>query len=95
MVIGAIVAGADGVVAKTAHGDQICDAVRAIADGQQALPPVSLTAQTRIAARLDPGDTPILGMLLHGVPPCEIAEVLAISEDWLDARRWAMLQQLR
>jgi DNA-binding NarL/FixJ family response regulator len=95
MVIGAIVAGADGVAAKTARSDQICDAVRAIADGQPALPPVSLTALRRIAVRLDAGDTPILGMLVHGTPPGEIAEVLAISEDWLDARRWAILQHLR
>jgi DNA-binding NarL/FixJ family response regulator len=95
MVIGAIVAGADGVVAKTARGHQICDAVRAIADGQPALPPVSPTALSRIATRLDPSDTPILAMLVHGTPPSEIAEVLAISEDWLDARRWAILQHLR
>ena len=95
MVIGAIIAGADGVAPKTAHSDQICEAVRAIADGQAELPPVSPTALTRIASRLDPGDTPILGMLVHGTPPSEIAEVLAIGEDWLDARRWAILQQLR
>jgi DNA-binding NarL/FixJ family response regulator len=95
MVIGAIVAGADGVAAKTARGHQICDAVRAIADGHTALPPVSPTALSRIATRLDPSDTPILAMLVHGTPPSEIAEVLAISEDWLDARRWAILQHLR
>ena len=95
MVIGAIVAGADGVAAKTARSDQICDAVRAIADGKPALPPVSLTALRRIAVLLDAGDTPILGMLVHGTPPSEIAEVLAISQDWLDARRWAILQHLR
>jgi DNA-binding NarL/FixJ family response regulator len=95
MVIGAIVAGADGVAAKTARSDQICDAVRAIADGQPALPPVSLATLSRIATRLDPGDTPILAMLVHGTPPSEIAEVLAISEEWLDARRWAILQLLR
>jgi len=34
-------------------------------------------------------------MLVHRTPPSEIAEVLAIGEDWLDARRWAILQQLR
>ena len=95
MVIGAIVAGADGVAAKSARSDQIFHAVRAIADGQPALPPVSPTALSRIATRLDPSDTPILGMLVHGTPPSEIAEVLAISEDWLDARRWAILQHLR
>jgi DNA-binding NarL/FixJ family response regulator len=95
MVIRAIVAGADGVVAKTAHGDRICEAVRSIADGHAALPPVSPTALSRIARRLDPGDTPILGMLVHGTSPSEIAEVLAIGADWLEARRWAILQQLR
>jgi DNA-binding NarL/FixJ family response regulator len=95
MVIGAIVAGADGIAAKTAHGDEICDAVRAIAAGHSVLPAVSAAALSAIAARLDPADTPILGMLVHRTPPKEIAEVLAIGEDWLDARRWAILQQLR
>ena len=94
MVIGAIVAGADGIAAKTARSDQICDAVRAIAAGYSALPAVSPAALRAIAARLDPADTPILGMLIHRTSPSEIAEVLAISDDWLDARRWAILKQL-
>jgi DNA-binding NarL/FixJ family response regulator len=94
LVIGAIVAGADGIVGKTARGDQICDAVRAIAAGDSALPEVSPAALRAIAGRLDPADTAILGMLVHRASPREVAEVLAISDDWLDARRWAILQQL-
>lgn len=95
MAIGAIVAGADGVASKGTASDELRHVIRRIADGGRWMPEITPAALRRMAARLDPEDAPILGMLVHGTPPMEIAEVLGIGEEWLDARRWAMLQQLR
>lgn len=94
LTVATIVAGADGIANKGGRGDDLCLAVRAVAGGQPALPSVLPSAMSTLAARLDPDDIPILGMLVHGTPPAEIAEVLAISERWLDARRWGMLERL-
>jgi DNA-binding NarL/FixJ family response regulator len=95
MAIGAIVAGADGIVSKGTSSDELRYAIRWIAGGGRWMPDIAPAALSRMAARLDPEDGPILGMLLHGTPPTEIAEVLGIGEAWLDVRRWEMLQQLR
>lgn len=95
MAIGAIVAGADGIASKGSHSDELRYAIRWIADGAHWMPEIPPVALSRIAARLEPQDIPILGMLLHGMPETEIAEVLAITDEQLDARRWAMLEHLR
>jgi DNA-binding NarL/FixJ family response regulator len=95
MTIGAIVAGADGIASKTSNGDELCHAIRTIADGRSAMPTVPSNAIQAMASRLDPNDTPILAMLIHGTPATEIADVLGITEQWLHTRRWAMLRRLR
>lgn len=95
MAIGAIVAGADGVASKGTASDELRYAIRLIADGGRWMPKITPATLSWMAARLDPEDAPILRMLVHGAAPSEIAEALGIGEEWLDARRWAMLQQLR
>lgn len=42
----------------------------------------------------DERDLPILAMLVNHVPPTEIADALQISQGWLEARRWAVLQRI-
>jgi DNA-binding NarL/FixJ family response regulator len=91
----ALIAGADGIVGKGADSGQLCEAVRAVAGGDARLPPIRHDVAETVAARLDPEDLPILGMLRHRTPPGEIAETLDIDEAWLAARRWAMLARLR
>jgi FixJ family two-component response regulator len=59
------------------------------------MPAVTPKALKAIASRLDPRDTPILAMLVHGTPAPEIADVLGITEQWLHTRRWAILKRLR
>jgi DNA-binding NarL/FixJ family response regulator len=95
LALAGVIAGADGVVHKAALATELCDAVRAVAAGRRAIPPVQPSAQAVVAARLDPADLPILAMLLDGTQPDEIASVLGMRPGWLAARRWAMVERLR
>ena len=91
----AIVAGARALVAKSADPTELVAAVRAVADHARALNAPRPAALHSAGAQLDPDDLPVLGMLTAGVEPSEIAQTLGIQEDWLTARRWAMLTRLR
>jgi two-component system, NarL family, response regulator DevR len=92
ITVGAIVAGADGVANKNCRADELCAAVRAIANGSSSLPAVPPDVISAIAAELDVDDLPILGMLMNGTPPAELADVLGVTTEWLEMRRWAILQ---
>jgi DNA-binding NarL/FixJ family response regulator len=94
MAIASIIAGADGILSKASIADGLIHAVRAVARGAAVRPPIGPAALRAASERLDPDDAAILGMLIHRIPPREIARVLGISEHWLDVRRWAMLRQL-
>lgn len=91
----AAIAGADGLMSKDADPDDVVAAVVALARGEKLNLGVSPQIMETAGSRLDPEDLPILGMLMHGTPPAEIAETLNMSERWLTARRWAMLECLR
>ena len=94
LTVAAVVAGADGVVGKGADADDLCEAIRFVASGRRVRPRILPSTMRSTAERLDPGDVPILGMLVHHTPPREIARVLDMTEGRLDARRWAMLRRL-
>jgi DNA-binding NarL/FixJ family response regulator len=93
LTVGAIVAGADGVVKKSSRPEDLRSALRSIASGELVMPRVPAETMA-IAARVGPDDLPILGMLMNGVPPHEVAEVLGMTEEWLDIRRWAILERI-
>jgi DNA-binding NarL/FixJ family response regulator len=95
LALAGVIAGADGVVHKSALASELCDTVRTVAAGGTAIPPAAPGAHAVVAARLDPEDLPILAMLLDGTAPEEIARVLDMRPPWLAARRWAMLERLR
>jgi DNA-binding NarL/FixJ family response regulator len=78
------VAGACGVVAKTASPEVLFEAIRRVARGEEALPPVTRPALEAAAERVDPEDLSIVAMLADGSEPDEVAEVLR-----LDGRRAA------
>jgi DNA-binding NarL/FixJ family response regulator len=94
LAVAAIVAGADGLASKGSRGDELCRAVRAVAAGRGAMPPPDPASMRRVGERLHADDLPILGMLVHGTPPAEIAHTLGMTPEWLEARRWAMLSRL-
>jgi DNA-binding NarL/FixJ family response regulator len=94
LTIGAIVAGADGVADKNCPADELCTAVRRIANGCSSLPVVPPEMMRAIASELEPEDLPILAMLVSRTPPAEIAGALNITTQWLETRRWAILQRV-
>lgn len=91
----AAVAGAHGLVSKAALSDELSDAIRAVASGETRLPALTPAVMEATASGLRTEDLPVVGMLLHGTPAAEIAVTLDVSEDWLIARRWAILRRLR
>jgi DNA-binding NarL/FixJ family response regulator len=90
----AAVAGADAVVSKSADPQQLLDVLARVASGHATLPAPDPATLQVVGAALDEEDLPVLGMLLHGTPPAALAQTLGMSEAWLHARRWAILQRL-
>jgi DNA-binding NarL/FixJ family response regulator len=86
----AAIAGADALVPKSADPEQLL----AVARGRPCGTPSSPAALRTVSAALEASDLPVLGMLIHGTPPDEVADTLAMSPDWLLARRWAILRRL-
>jgi DNA-binding NarL/FixJ family response regulator len=89
LAVRAVIAGAEGVLAKATAPRLLLDALR---DGASST--LDARALRAIGERLDAADLPILGMLSHGVEPREIAVTLGLEPQWLEARRWAMLSRL-
>jgi DNA-binding NarL/FixJ family response regulator len=90
----AVVAGADALVPKSADPEQLLETLRGVADGQRLSTSPSRGALATVGAALEPADLPVLGMLVHGTPPDEVADTLTMTPDWLLARRRAILRRL-
>ena len=90
----AAVAGAAALVSKNARPDELLAAIRADSRSPHHGDRISPDALREAGERLEPDDLAILGMLVHGTPPTEIAATLTIDERWLSARRWAILERL-
>jgi DNA-binding NarL/FixJ family response regulator len=90
----AAVAGADALVPKAADPGELLALLLALAAGGEPLLRPTAPALRTVSAALDPEDLPILGMLVHGTPPADVAATLGIGADALRARRWAILRRL-
>jgi len=95
MTVPAIVAGADGLVHKSALPQELFEAIRAVARGGGALPPVSPPLLEAAGLQLDADDLPILAMLLDRTDPREIAATLGIDDPQLKQRVRRMLGRLK
>lgn len=95
LVVPSVLAGADGLLNKSAPAPELYDALRAVARGERVLPPVPQELREAAAAELDPVDLPILSMMLEGTPPTEIAQTLRIDPTELSHRLDAMIATLR
>jgi DNA-binding NarL/FixJ family response regulator len=95
LALAAVIAGADGVMHKAALAEDLCRAIRTVARGGAAVPAISPASHAMVAECLESEDLPILGMLVAGTEPDEIAGVLGVEPEWLAARRWAMVERLR
>ncbi len=88
--LAAAIAGADGVVDKSADPRELLLALR----GERMLPSVDPRQRARAAARLDPRDRPIFAMRLAGTSPREIASVVGMTVAALNGRVQAIVAQL-
>jgi DNA-binding NarL/FixJ family response regulator len=91
LAVSAIVAGADGLLPKSAVGDELCVAVRRLAGGERYLPTISPPATSAVGARLQPRQRSVLEMLIHGLAPAQIAARLRITIHELEAERAEIL----
>jgi two-component system response regulator DevR len=90
----AVVAEASAVVSKSALPDELADAIRTLARGEQ--PPLSVppSLAESMGRRLDPVEQAIFGLMASGIDPREVAETLRLEPRELDARLGAMLRSL-
>jgi DNA-binding NarL/FixJ family response regulator len=95
MTVPAIVAGADGIVDKGVPARDLFEAIREVARGGDALPPISSELLDAASLRLDEEDLPILGMLVDRTPMQDIAETLRLDPPVLRRRVGRMLGRLQ
>lgn len=79
LMIPARLAGADGLVNKSAPAKELYDAIRRLARGERVLPPISRELLDTAGSRLAPDELPILGMTLDGTPVTEMAATLGLK----------------
>jgi len=94
LAVAALICGADGVVEAGQTAAELRAAVLTLAGGGRLDSALAPEVMRGVSTLLDAADVPILGMLLNGVAPAEIAAILAISRGRLEARRHAILDRL-
>lgn len=95
LAIPATLAGADGVIGKNSRPRELVEAIRIVAAGEPALPPIPQELYEAAARRVDERDLPILGMLIERTPVHEVQQVLGIERSELAHRIDAMIGRLR
>jgi DNA-binding NarL/FixJ family response regulator len=94
LTVAAIIAGADGLLSKSALDQELCTAIRRLAGGRQHFPAVPGSLARVLRAQVGRRDQAIFDMLLHGVPAEELCAQLGISSALLEARREAILDAI-
>jgi DNA-binding NarL/FixJ family response regulator len=92
LAIAAVIAGADGLLSKSAIADELCTAVRRIAGGGVYLPRLSMTVAHAMSARVDPRLRPVFGMLVQGIGTDRVEEALQISGEEMEVARARILR---
>jgi DNA-binding NarL/FixJ family response regulator len=95
LVLLARVAGADGLVDKAAAPEELFDAIRVVARGDAALPPLEAHDLDAAAHRIDPEDLALLAMLVDGTPPGDVADTLHLDRRSVGRRIERLLGRLR
>lgn len=95
MVVPAILAGADGLMNKSAPAPELFDALRAVARGDRVLPPVPRALLEHAGTRIAAEDQPILAMMIDGTSPAEVADTLRVDRREISRRIDAMIERLR
>jgi DNA-binding NarL/FixJ family response regulator len=89
------VAGADGLVDKAAEPAELFEAIRVVARGGSAHPPLGRDEMDEAAHRIDPEDLALLAMLADGTPAGDVAETLHLDRRKVGRRIERMLGRLR
>jgi DNA-binding NarL/FixJ family response regulator len=89
------VAGADGIVDKAAPPEELFEAVRVVARGGSALPPLAPELMEAAAHRIDPEDLALLAMLVDGTPAGDVADALHLDRRKVGRRIERLLGRLR
>jgi DNA-binding NarL/FixJ family response regulator len=89
------VAGADGLVDKAAPTPQLFEAIRLVARGQTALPPLGREQLDAAAHKVDDEDLALLAMLVDRTEPSEVAATLRLDRRRVARRIERLLGRLR
>jgi len=89
------VASADGVVDKQATPDELFEALRLVAKGQSALPPLTPGQLRAAAARVESDDLALLAMLVDRTPAADVRDTLKLDTRRFTRRVERLLGRLR
>jgi DNA-binding NarL/FixJ family response regulator len=89
------VAGADGIVDKAAPPADLFDAIRLVARGETALPPLTRAQLDAAAHRVEPDDLALLAMLMDRTSPADVAATLHMDRGGVAKRTERVLGRLR
>ena len=95
LMIPARLAGADGLINKSAPANELYDAIRRVARGEQVLPPISRELLDAASRDLAPDELPILGMTLDNTPVNEMATTLGVNAEDVMHRIDRMIKRLK
>jgi DNA-binding NarL/FixJ family response regulator len=89
------VAGADGLVDKAAPAEELFEAIRTVARGLTALPPLDREQLDAAAHRVDSDDLALLAMLMDRTEPSDVAATLRLDRRKVARRVEKLLGRLR
>jgi DNA-binding NarL/FixJ family response regulator len=89
------IAGAEGLVDKAAHPAELFEAIRLVARGGTALPPLTREQLQAAAHRVEPDDLALLAMLVDRTPPADVAATLHMDRSRVAKRTERVLGRLR
>jgi DNA-binding NarL/FixJ family response regulator len=95
LAVTARVAGADGLVDTAAPAEVLFEAIRLVARGETALPPLDREQLDAAAHRVEPEDLALLAMLMDRTEPAEVAATLRLDKRKLSRRIEKLLGRLR
>jgi DNA-binding NarL/FixJ family response regulator len=95
MVLLSRVASADGLIDKAADPRELFEAVRVVARGGSALPPLDPEHLDAAAHAIDPEDLALLAMLADGTPASDVADTLRLDRRKVGRRIERLLGRLR
>jgi DNA-binding NarL/FixJ family response regulator len=95
MVLLARIASADGLIDKAADPRALFEAIRVVARGGSALPPLEPEQLDAAAHAIDPEDLALLAMLADGTPASDAADTLRLDQRKVGRRIERLIGRLR